>query len=236
MSISINMPYRSTVKRNVIEGTILGTVLTAISYLVATGFGWIDSVNYLEAFAVFTSYLCTYLCVMERRLNYPVGVVTTIAYCILFYQWGLFASMVVNAYLSLALIYGWFRWRADSNTRPVTFVAFKWIPVYILVVGASYAGIILINSHFGGTMVWTDSVILVGTILAQFLLDNKKIETWAIWAIVNVFAIYTYFTAGLPLAAFQYVFFLANTMYGAYMWNVSRKATTEPIVEEVVMA
>jgi len=70
-------------------------------------------------------------------------------------------------------------------------------------------------------MAWTDSLILAGTILAQFLLDNKKLENWAIWAIVNVLAIYTYLSTGLILVAFQYVFFLLNTVYGFVLWKGS---------------
>ena len=86
-------------------------------------------------------------------------------------------------------------------------------------------------------MAWADSTILAGTILAQFLLDNKKLQTWIVWAIVNVFAIYTYFTAGLSLVAFQYVFFLANTMYGYAMWkrgmNNENKAANNVLVSEI---
>ena len=75
------------------------------------------------------------------------------------------------------------------------------------------------GSH--GALAWTDSVVLAGTLLAQFLLDNKKLENWIVWAVVNVFAIYTYATSGLPLVAFQYVFFLANTAYGYVSWRRS---------------
>ena len=133
------------------------------------------------------------------------------------------ASMLVNIYLTPSLIYGYFRWRSDDNTRPVTHVALKWVPVYLIVTIAAYLGALGIAKALGGTMALADSVILVGTILAQFLLDNKKIETWAVWVIVNVAAIYTYFNAGLALAGFQYIFFLGNTVFGALVWYKSLK-------------
>jgi nicotinamide mononucleotide transporter len=213
---------RTSAKRNVIEGTILGVVLTALSYLVGLGAGWIHSVSLLEAFAVFTSYVCTYLCVKERRINYPIGAVSTAAYCVLFYRQGLLASTVLNAYLTPSLLYGWYRWRDDSVTRPVTRVALKWIPVYAIVTAAAYTGAYLIVKGLNGALLWTDSAILIGSVLAQFLLDNKKIENWYVWVVVNGFAIYTYWTADLKIAAFQYVFFLLNTVYGLIVWNRSR--------------
>jgi nicotinamide mononucleotide transporter len=192
---------------------------------VGTRAGWIATadINWLEVFAVFSSYSCTYLSVKQRRINYPIGAISSAAYAYLFWQSGLLASTVLNAYLVPTLVYGWIRWRKDAHTRPVTHIRPRMIPVYLLVAGLGYAGAALLSKQFGGTMAWTDSIILAGTILAQFLLDNKKLENWLVWAVVNVFAIYTYATSGLPLVAFQYVFFLANTVYGYVMWNRSKR-------------
>lgn len=225
MSIQIVPHKEQSLMTHVGQGTALAIILTVGSFLVGMAFGWIEAINWLEAFAVFTSYFTTFLCVVERRLNYITGVITTAAYSVLFFQWGLPASALVNAYLAFALVYGWFRWNSDKNTRPVTRVELKWVPVYLLVTALAYAGAVFISGLLGSTLPLTDSMILIGTILAQFLLDNKKIETWGVWAVVNVFAIYTYFTAGLALAGFQYIFFLANTIYGWYMWKKSKEMT-----------
>lgn len=211
--------------RNVLEAIGIGIVLTALSYVVGYAVGWIDAVNYLEMFAVFTSYASTYLCVRERRWNYPFGIVSTAAYAVLFFQQGLMASALLNLYLAPSLVYGFLRWGKDTNTRPVTRVALKWVPVYLLVTAAAYGGVVLLMGALGASMLWADAVILVASILAQFLLDNKKIETWGVWVVVNIFAIYTYATAGLALAAFQYVFFLLNAFWGMYMWKKSKDST-----------
>lgn len=215
--------HRTTFRRDVSESIVIGLALTILSYVVGITFGWISaaSLNWLEVFAVLTSYSCTYLCVKERRINYPIGAISSAAYAILFVQSGLFASAVLNAYLVPTLVYGWIRWRKDSQTRPVSRVQLKMLPLYALIALGGYGGAALISQRLGGAMAWTDSIILAGTILAQFLLDNKKLENWGVWALVNVFAIYTYMTSGLPLVAFQYVFFLANTVYGYIIWKRS---------------
>lgn len=161
-------------KRDIWESILVGVILTTLSYVVAFSAQWVTALNLLEIFAVFTSYACTYLCVKERRANYPIGAISTAAYAILFMQSGLLSSAILNIYLTPTLIYGWLRWRQDAATRPVTHVALKWVPVYALVALLGYAGAALISQAFGGTMAWTDAMILAGTILAQFLLDNKK--------------------------------------------------------------
>jgi len=202
---------------------LIALVLTGLSYIVGVVCKWVapHELNWLEVFAVFTSYASTYLCVKEKRINYPIGAISSAAYAYLFLQSGLFASALLNLYLVPTLVYGWIRWRKDSNTRPVTHLSPKMIPVYLAIAAVGYAGAATISQHLGGAMAWTDAMILAGTILAQFMLDNKKLENWIVWAVVNVFAIYTYMTAGLPLVAFQYVLFLANTVYGYITWQRS---------------
>jgi len=209
--------------RNIIEGTLLGVLLTALSYFVGLKAHWISSLNWLEVFAVFTSYVCTYLCVVERRINYPIGAVSTAAYAVLFYRSHLLGSALLNAYLTPQLVYGWFRWRKDVVTRPVSLVKWKWWPVYIVASVAAWWGAVNVIHAAGGSLAMLDSIVLVGSILAQWLLDNKKLENWIVWAIVDVVAIFDYKNVGLSLAAFQYVFFLANTVYGFVMWERSRR-------------
>lgn len=168
---------------------------------------------------MFTSYCCTWLCIRQRRLNYPIGALSTAAYSVLFWKQGLVASAALNAYLTPSLLYGWVRWRADSQTRPVSHVAVRWLPVYIGATGAAYVGAVVIADALGGTFAAADSVILVGSILAQFLLDNKKVENWIVWFAVNIVAIWLYLTSGLAIAGLQYVLFLGTAVIGLHQWT-----------------
>lgn len=219
----ITLQPRAKQTRNIVESIILGIILTGLSYAIGIFAHWLtfDSLNWLEVLAVFTNYSCVYLCVKERRINYPIGALACAAYVVLFAQSGLFSSAILNAYMVPTLVYGWIRWRKDSNTRPVHHIRPRLLPAYVLITGLGYGGAALISQHFGGALAWTDATILAGTILAQFLLDNKVLENWFVWGIVNVFAIYTYATTGLPLVALQYVFFLANAIYGYIIWKRS---------------
>jgi nicotinamide mononucleotide transporter len=203
---------------NLIQGAIIGVILTALSYFVGIQMDWIEKIDLLEAFAVFTSYVCTYLCVFQRRINYPIGAISTVAYYILFLQFDLNASAAINALLSVYLIYGWFRWRRDDQTLPITRMrGLDWL-VSAAVVIPTYLIIVLLSEAFGGNLVWTDSVIFPATVLAQFMLDNKKLENWLVWAAMNCFAIYTYFDAELFLVGFQYIFFLLNAFFAFSVW------------------
>lgn len=232
MSLTSLVPNKAqSIKTHMTQGVILGVILTALSYAVGLHFNWIPSLNFVEVFAVFTSYVCTFLCVVERRANYPIGAISNAAYCLLFASFGLVGSAIVTGYLTFSLAYGWFRWNKDENTKPVQHVALKWVPAYLAATTLAFLGGLYLYGVFNTPVVWTDAVVMAGSILAQFLLDNKKIENWIVWAVVNVFAIYTYIHAGLALAAFQYVFFLANTFYGYYLWKKSMDAQDTSVTE-----
>jgi nicotinamide mononucleotide transporter len=210
-------------------GIVIAAILTGLSYLVADWMGWakLGDINYLEAFAVFTSYVCTWLCVHQTRWNYPIGVVTTLAYSILFWQTELYSLALFNLYLVFSLAYGYFRWGADIDTRPVT----RLTPVAYLSYGvlalAIYGLLFIINSLLGHEMGWLDVVLAVASGVAQFMLDNKKLENWVVWILIDIASIWLYFETGLFIVAFQYVFFLLNAFYGYYEWN----KTTKPIID-----
>ena len=210
-------------KQYIIESIALAVLLTALSYGVGLWAGWIVALNWLEVFAVFTSYSCTWLCTRQSRWNYPIGVITTAAYSLLFYQWGLIALAIFNLYLVFSLIYGWFRWGSDDNTRPVSRIPLKWYAGYGAF-GLAILGLFLLaNLLFNPTGLTALNPIDVGLAVvsgvAQLLLDNKKLETWAVWASTNIVSIPFFLHSGLTLVAFQYIFFLVNTVVGYIQWK-----------------
>ena len=185
--------------------------------------GWITELNWLEVFAVATSYSCTWLCTRQSRWNYPIGVITTAAYSVLFWQWAMPALAIFNLYLVGSLIYGWFRWGSDDNTRPVTRIPFKWYAGYGAV-GLAILGLFLLaNLIFNPTGLAALNPIDVGLAVAsgvaQLMLDNKKLENWSLWAIIDIVSIPFFLHSGLTLVAFQYIFFLANTYIGHVAWR-----------------
>jgi nicotinamide mononucleotide transporter len=211
--------------RYILESVALAIVLTALSYGVGLWMGWIVALNWLEVFAVFTSYSCTWLCTRQSRWNYPIGIVTTAAYSILFWQWAMPALAIFNLYLVFSLIYGWFRWGSDSNTRPVTRIAPKWYAGYgalgLVILGLFLVANILFNPTGLSALNPIDVGLAVASGVAQFMLDNKKLENWSLWAVIDVVSIPFFLHSGLTLVAFQYIFFLANTVIGHVHWKKS---------------
>lgn len=215
------LPDPGTIKSSdyLFRSIMVGIMLTVLSYGAVKLLGIDATMSPLEIAAVSTSFACTYLCNLQSRMNYPLGVITTALYAWLTFDAGLIGSAALNAYLVPVLAYGWFRWGKDTRTRPVAHVNGWWIPVYIAFTAAVWGICVLIVTALGGQLGPWDTAILVLSILAQALLDNKKMETWIIWVMVNVIALYVYSSQGLWLVTAQYVLFLANTILGWMEWR-----------------
>ena len=203
-----------------VESLVLAAVLTIFSVTVAEAAGWITELNWWEIAATATSFSCTYMCVKQTRWNYPMAVLSTGLLSYVFWTSGLYASMALNLYLIPTVIYGYFIWGRDDDTKPVKHVKYLDVIIgYIPFTIIAYGGALGVVTYFGGNFSPLDSWLLVGSILAQFLLDRKKIETWFIWIAVNIVSIYVYFESGLYLLAIQFAFFLLNAVYGYLSWR-----------------
>lgn len=207
--------------QNLIASLIAGFAITLVGLVITHFFDPNYVITSLEFWAVVTSYSSTILCVLQSRLNYPIGALSTILYCVLFYYSGLYSSMILNIYLPIILIYGWFRWGKDEVTRPVTWTSLQWWSASIFITLVIWFIVNMVATSFHATMAMWDSLILVASILAQFLLDNKKLENWVVWGVVNVLAIYVYGEQHLYAVTIQYGLFLLNTIVGFMAWHRS---------------
>lgn len=217
------------------QALVISIGLTVLSFLSGTALGWltIDEINWIEVLAVATSYYCTWLSYHQKRWYYGVAVITTALYVVVFLQSNLIASAILNIYLVPTVLFGFFRWGKDDNPKPVQRLRWKLLPIYALVVGAFYTGAVLITDFLGGAMAPLDSFILVGTILAQFLLDNKVLSNWFVWIAVNIVSIYVYFSSGLFFAGTQYILFLIGAVYAYFQWKRTMPGITNVPVNSV---
>lgn len=222
----MSIPYLPTIDRfrflrnDFVLAALIAVGLTTITYLIAFSVGWVTGEpNWLEILASGMNYAATYLSIKQKRAFYLIGVVASAVYAVVYGQSGLLASAVLSMYLTLSLFYGYFRWGKDTKSRPVHNIQLKWIPVYLLATVAFYAGASFTVQALGGTFAFWDAAILVLTILAQFLLDNKVIQTWIIWTLVNIVGVTLYFTSGLYFAAIQQLIFGIANLWGWMSWR-----------------
>jgi len=203
------------------KSSALAFIATGVSYLVAVLAGWVNIVDPLEVVTVFFSYMSVIQAVDERRANYVTGIIGTLLYSLLFYKWEMYAVAAFNLYLVGSQAYGWWRWGSDDQTRPISTVkGVRGWSAYAVLGAVVWLLLSGVNSYFDYSPSGLEIFIVVASSVAQFLLDNKKKETWVAWGLVNIVSIAFYFHGGLYLVAIQYVFFLINVFYGWFVWTI----------------
>lgn len=231
MSIPL-IPARSSgiLRNDFFIAAIIAVVLSGATFAMAYGLGWLTTApNWFEVAGATINYGATYLSIKQRRFAYTLGFVASMAFAVAYFQYGLLASALLSTYLVGQLVYGYFRWGPDGATRKVHKFQWKWAWAYALATVLTYLGAVGIVTLFGGKFAFWDAAILILTILAQFLLDNKVLASWFVWGAVNIIGVTLYFTAGAPFAAVQQLIFLFANIPGYILWRQTMKAEEKPV-------
>lgn len=229
--------------RDSLEGFGVGLLCTALVYGIAYHMGWLvppgtteaTTLMALEIVGVFLNFACVWLVVRQKMANWWIGIVASSLLGILFFKLNLLASAVLSlAYFVPVQVWGWWNWkygRNDDMTNGLKVATMDVVEyMHVAVIGmVSWYLITQIFTYFNSSLAPLDTGILVLSVIAQYLLGWKKIESWGVWFAVNVLSIYVYGTMGAYLVALQYVIFLANAINGGFQWRKDLVKQNEPL-------
>ena len=234
MSIPIleSGPRYPLLRNDFLIAAVIAIAASGLTFALAYSLGWLTGApNWFEVGAATLNYGATYLSIKQRRFAYTLGFLASAGWAVAYYQYNLLGSAILSLYLVGQLVYGYFRWGPDGKSRPVHRFEWKWWWAYGLATVLTYLGAVGIITLFGGSFAFWDGAILVLTILAQFLLDNKVLASWYVWGAVNIIGVVLYSTAGAPFAAVQqFVFGIAN-IWGYLAWKKSMQISGENFSE-----
>jgi len=89
----------------------------------------------------------------------------------------------------------------------------------------------LMNRYTDAAAPYPDAFTTVMSLIAQWLMARKKLESWGFWIAVDVVAIGVYFYKDLYMTAGLYAVFLVLATIGFFEWRKSRRTTLPPIPE-----
>lgn len=187
--------------------------------------------EYLEIAATVITLACVILGVKRSLWQFPVGIVGTALFFFVVVQRQIYANAALQVFFVFVQIYGWWYWlRGDKGSRPKIRKTNPWLVSAGLGAALAVAGIM---SPFLAT--WTqsatplvDASTFTFSVLAQILLDRKRLETWPVWTIVNVLSVWLYASQGLWIFTGLYVFFFFNAFWGWWEWRRAMKKEAGP--------
>lgn len=172
--------------------------------------------TYLELFATVTSLVGVCLGVIGARITWPWWVSGSVLYGLLFWQWELYASAMLQVVFIIAGIWGWFGW-GPSGAKPATLKVRERI-IWALLLLAGWLLLTPLFSNIGAAATTLDTFILVGSLVAQILMVLEKYEAWVIWFVVDIVGTVHYYRQDLWFTSVLYAVFTVVAVIGFRRW------------------
>ncbi|AZA50744.1 nicotinamide riboside transporter PnuC [Chryseobacterium carnipullorum] len=198
----------------------------------------------LEATGTVFGILSVYFSIKKNIWVYPTGIISTLIYVYILFNFGLLGDCMINVYYTAMSIYGWILWSKNSKDhihvdvswatrRERMFAGFLFV-LSIALVTLIYYYKPYIDNHFsmdGANLglyhldwanwldVITTSIFLVG----MWLMARQRIENWIFWIIGDFICIPMMIFKELGITSVQYLVFTIMAILGYLNWKKSLK-------------
>ncbi|MXV37497.1 nicotinamide riboside transporter PnuC [Flavobacteriaceae bacterium Ap0902] len=200
---------------------------------------------YLEIFATIMGISSVIFSMRRNILVFPTGIISTLIYIYLLFNWGLYGDMLINFYYSSMSIYGWFVWsrsRVDEVHVGAEYMTKKeWFYALLLFLGSAilvltiyYFRPVLSNgfdlskvAESGFNYIWTDYIDTCTTgifLVGMWIMARRKVENWLFWILGDLISVPLYIVKGYAITSFQYFIFTILAIMGYMMWKKSIKS------------
>lgn len=198
---------------------------------------WGYQMSYIEFFGTIANIWCVWLTAKNKILCWPVGIIGIIFYLALFYQIQLYSDLIEQIYFLVTSFYGWYLWlnvkRAKEEKNkderlPVSWNGAKWNAIYaaIVIFGTLAMGFFMARIHIffpqffpePASYPYLDAFTTVMSFAATILLAKKKIESLALWILVDIIGVGLYWAKGVKFISAEYFLFLVIATKGLIDW------------------
>ena len=191
--------------------------------------------SWVELIATIFGLAAVWLSAKEHIANWGIGLVNIVLSAFVFYQSSLYSDMFLQAYFFATGIYGWWQWtRIDatnaehlvkisfmSRTKQIQTTVFILISTILIGYFIEKGGLQKLFPSFftqPASFPYADTLIMMMSIVGNYLLTIKKIESWILWVLVDIIAPVLYFQKELYLFTLEYIVFLALASFALLNW------------------
>lgn len=177
-----------------------------------------------------TGIAAVWLTVREHLLAWPIGIANSAAVLVVAVDNRLYADGGLQIVYVVLGFYGWWHWYYGAPEAPGALRVTRTPPREMtrLVSGsiATYVALgVALERLTDSDVPWLDAFPTTASLLAQYLLTRKYIETWAVWiALVNVPFAALYAMKGLWLLVALQPVYIALSVSGWMLWQKSMAA------------
>ena len=180
------------------------------------------SANVMTALAIF-------LAGRNNVHTWWIGIIGVTLFGFLFFDAKLYADVTLQGFFVVTGLIGWYQWSGGKEKKrlPITRTKSTTLAMAIIggiIVGAAYAT--LLHKFTDAYSPGWDTALLVGSVIGQILLMNRKIENWGFWLIVNTIAVPLFISRGLYLTSILYAAYWIHAIIAYRKWASEMAAQT----------
>jgi nicotinamide mononucleotide transporter len=209
---------------------------------------WIAE-NWLELFGAVTGIIYVFLEIRQNLWLWPIGIITSAVYILVFFTGKLYADMLLQCYYLIISILGWYWWiknpaNQDYVTQPSEsrtgerkksqgsgVSRIKMQQIIILTVILFFLVLViwfLLSEYTDSPVPFWDSLITSLSIVATWMLARKILEHWYIWIVVNTIAAILFYSRGLIPTTVLYVVYGIMSFQGLKSWKKTMEKKSIP--------
>ncbi len=177
----------------------------------------------IELVAVVFGFACVALTVKQNIWCWPTGLVQVFLFIFIFYDAKLYSDLILHVIYVIMQIYGWHHWLHGGKARaslPVSTMSARGRMVWVIVCALgtiAWGG--FMNRFTDASVPYADAFTTVTSLVAQWLMARKRLESWGFWIAVDIIAIGVYFYKQLYLTTGLYAAFLVLATVGFFAWR-----------------
>ncbi len=160
--------------------------------------------------------------------NWWLGIIGCSLFALLFYRTQFYADFTLQGFFIVASLIGWVQWqhRESQPDLPITH-ARPLLLMAVMLIGLLVAAIygMILHRFTNAYAPFWDSIVLVGSVIAQVLMIRRKVESWGLWLLVNSIAVPLFASRGLSLTSALYAAFWCNALYAWWHWRKQAMVT-----------
>lgn len=201
---------------------------------------WGYPMSYLEFFGTVAGGIAVWLAARANIWSWPIGLINVTLFFFLFFQVQLYPDMFLQVFFFITNLAGWWRWAYpksfEEDKKHELRISFMPVPQLIIFSSLGLLGTILMGGLASNLHEWVpvvfnipsafpylDSFVTVMSIVATYLMIQKKVECWAVWIVVDVVATGLYFAKGIKFVGIEYLAFCFIAAFGLWKWTKEYK-------------
>jgi nicotinamide mononucleotide transporter len=179
--------------------------------------------TWIEGIAAVCGLLCVWLTVRQNIWCWPTGLIQVLLYIGVFYHARLYSDLILHVIYVIMQVYGWYHWLHGGHNRselPVTMLSMPALTGWIIVgMGAIIPWGYLMATYTDAAAPYPDAFITAMSLIAQWLMARKRLESWYFWIGVDIVAIVVYLYKELFITTGLYSVFLILALFGYFQWR-----------------